>query len=110
VITPESAERGDYADLGFLDSGNNRRSAFELWGERAAALKVDCALTLREALAAFGYQYGRFGVESEFPSFRQVDGAVDYRTGAEVRLALHLPNGANRATFERVRRLIEGVA
>ena len=109
LITPESAERGDYADCGFLDSDGREHSAFELWGERAGALKADCALTLREAVAVFGERYGRHGVECDFPSIRQSDGTMNYRTGAETRLALHMPRKTTPATFARVCRLIQGV-
>jgi hypothetical protein len=109
TVTPESAEQGDFADVGFLDSHGFRNYAAALWGAEAGALKARCSLTLRDALTLFGERYGPHGVESDYPTFRQADGSQDYRTGEETRLALHLPRSASAATFARVRRIVEGV-
>jgi hypothetical protein len=109
TTTPESAERGDFDDVGFLDSHGFRNSVAELCGEAAGRLKAECGLTLRDALQAFGERYGAGVLECERPTFRQPDGAVNYRTGEEMRLALHLPRNATAASFARVRRLLEGV-
>lgn len=108
TVTPESAEAGDYDDCGFLDSQGQRRPVAGLWGAKAGALKAECAITLREALALFGWRYGAGLLEADAPSLRQPDGVQDYRTGEETRLALHAPDKVTAASFERVRRLVEG--
>lgn len=110
TVTPESAEQGDYADIGYLDAHGFRNSVQDLSGPPAAVLGRDCAMTLREALALFGYDYGRLGVECGDSAFRQADGAIDYQTGEECRLTLHVPFDVTPASLARVRRIVEGTA
>jgi len=51
VITPESAEQGDVAERGFIDSrGWHVELPDGVCGEPAGAIKDACGMTLREAL------------------------------------------------------------
>ncbi len=108
TTTPESAERGDYADCGFC-TPYGRVSLEGKFGAEAGAVKAECALTLQEALHLFGYRYGRRGLEESGVSFYQPDAhTVNYRNGEQERLALHLPDNVSDGTYARVKRLLEG--
>lgn len=92
IITPESAERGDFAEHGFMLPGGYRASA---------ETSRDVSMTLREALRLCSPQEDSGG-----GWFSEVDGRTDYRTGAEERRSLHPPRGISAASYDRLARLI----
>jgi hypothetical protein len=89
IVTPESAERNDVAESGFVDRGE--------W------LSTDrVPLRLRDAIGLMGcVEDGGNGRD-----FYEADERRNYRTGESTRFALHLPDNVTSASFERVRRLL----
>lgn len=77
IVTPESAERGDYAD-----------------GEE------EVGMTLREAMSLCSPQ------EDAGLWLVEVDGRADYRTGAEERRMLHPPRNITAASYARLAKLL----
>lgn len=106
VTTPESAQHGDTADSGFIGRHGERVSLDGLWGEAAARVKERCALTLHEALAAFGDRYSAKGLEISGFDYYQADWSTDFRTGAETRLAFHIDGRVTPSSHMRVERLL----
>jgi len=102
-VTPESAAHGDVAESGFLDWHGIEHDMSGVWGERAAVIKRETAMSLRRALQVFG---GGIEEAGNGRSFYQVDGRTDYATGEETRLAFHLPDNVTAASYDRVRRLL----
>jgi hypothetical protein len=94
IVTPESAEHGDYAEAGFLNAQGERVEA--LIGRETPGVDM----TLREALRLCSPQEdsGRWSSE--------VDGCEDYRTGANERRALHPPRNVTAASYSRLARLL----
>ncbi len=106
IVTPESAECGDVAEAGFVLPGNWRRElAPGVCGPEAGKVRDECALTLREAVNLVS---GCFESGSDGYSYYESDWDVNYRTGAEERRALHLPDNVTAASVERVARLFNG--
>jgi hypothetical protein len=116
VVTPESAEDGDFADHGFAEPGGWTYSiADESFEERCKSVGRDQALkdmtpepeefdTVAEAVEFLSH-YGPFEA-SCYPLCKsgghdcwvtQADSDVDYSTGAETRLSFHL-EGVSRET------------
>lgn len=96
VVTPESAENGEAAFRGFLmESG--RCIDIEV-----AILSSFTAynMTLREAmrLASPQEDCGRW--------WQEVDGRLDYRTGAVETRAIHPPHNITESSYRRVSRLL----
>lgn len=106
VTTHESAERGDHADSGFIGRHGERVSLDKLWGEAAGRVKERCALTLHEALAAFGDRYPWQALEISGLTYYQADGRQDARTGAVERLAFHVSDKMTPASQVRLERLL----
>lgn len=105
IVTPESAEHGDTAERGFIDSrGNQVELPDDCCGEPAGNIKQECAMTLREAL---NYA-GGFERHGDGFSYYEADGRIDYHSGAEERRALHLPDNATAASVARIARLLRG--
>ena len=91
IVTPESAEHGDYAEAGFVQPGEWHVSADK--GDESG-------MTLREA-ARLCYPQ-----EDAGSWFAEVDGRVDYRTGAEERRSLHPPRNITAASYDRLAKLL----
>lgn len=100
VVTPESAERGDIADCGFV-TPDGPESVRQIWGEAAGKVKAACAMRLRDALQLVSPQEETGGA-----GFAEVDGRTDYRTGAEERRTLHAPDKITAASYARLRRVL----
>lgn len=91
IVTPESAELGDYAEHGFLLPGEWRESA---------ETSEDVTMSLREAtrLAYPQCDAGRW--------WQEEDGREDYATGAREYRAIHPPSNITPASYARVTRLL----
>lgn len=105
IVTPESAERGDYEDCGFI--GNpifgqdpSKWSVDGICGTPAAKLKEGCAMRLRDALQYVHPQ------ETDGFTFREVGGRQDYRTGASETRALHAPDKITASSLARLNRVL----
>ena len=88
IVTPESAEDGDVAESGLLAHGVTLAEAISEMG----GLPLDLA-------ASSSYAHPRVW-------FEERDGDTDFRTGAETRRALHLPEGITEASRRRIARLV----
>ncbi len=95
IVTPESAENGDYAELGFVLSGGWKEPL-----DRTKTAPEDCAMSLREAmqLAYPQENSGRWWQESE--------GREDYRTGARETRAIHPPKNITPSSYARISRIL----
>ena len=95
IVTPESAEHGDAAERGFIDS----------WGMQVDALigqeTPGVAMTLREALQLCSPQ------EDSGSWFNECDGRENYQTGAVETRSLHPPDNVTGASYARLKRLFK---
>ena len=107
IVTPESAEHGDFAGNGFLDANENR-DAFREDGvecsdaERDRIIAADHNMTLRDAIELLSCLECDGG-----GSFYESDGRQNYRTGEEERRALHLPDNVTPASYARIVRALK---
>lgn len=100
IVTPESATHADVAERGFVDArGSQHELPAGVCGPEAGAFKAQFALRLRDAIGQFG-----FGecMEDSGHWFTQTDSEVDYRTGAETRMAFHPPDNITGASYQRL--------
>ena len=95
VVTPESAEHGDYAEIGYA-MPHGWRFPLEQCDDMAAL-----GLSLREATRMVGH------VEDCGRWFAETSGDTDYRTGAETRLNLHPPKNITPSSYRRLKRLLK---
>lgn len=103
IVTPDSAEHGDVAEMGFVDARDNLCELQpHMCGPDAAAFKAQFGLRLRDAVELIGC----VETDAAMESYYETDGRSDYRTGAETRYALHLPDNATTASRKRVARLL----
>ena len=97
IVTPDSAEHGDYAETGFVIPGQ--------WtipiSEALANKEDDYTMTLREALdlAQPDEDCGRWFAETTTER-------CDYSTGAYEQRAIHPPHNITPSSYNRLRRLI----
>lgn len=90
VVTYESAEHGDCAEMGYVSPGG--------WhGPEPAELSLHEAVKLVSGLRSME-DCGRW--------FCDTDGDIDYQTGAEERRSLHPPANITAASYGRLRRLL----
>ena len=87
IVTPESAEHGDHAEIGFVAAGGWHRNERE-------------NMTLRTAMKLCYPQ------EDSGTGFYEVDGRQDYRTGSFETRALHVPANITASSLARVRRVL----
>ena len=97
VVTPESAEFGDFAERGSVDRYGYR---WPVEPDPAKRNPDDCGMTLREALNLCNPQ------EDAGHWFAEVDGRENYQTGASERRALHPPRNITPASYGRLARLL----
>lgn len=96
VVTPESAEHGDYEESGFVLPGGWRYSVEEL-GEESPAMTLSEAIGLTGA----GFEHGGGG------TFYLADHwDENYTTGAREYRALHAPRNITRASLVRLCRVL----
>lgn len=96
VVTPESAESGDTARNGFLDSAGNEYAqqdfaTFKEWQAFEAP-----TMSLREAAELCGC------LEDSGSWLSECDGSQDYRTGEEMRRSIHPPRNISAASYARL--------
>lgn len=91
IVTPESAERRDYAEAGYVQPGG--------WHAPADG-EEEVGMTLREAMSLCSPQ------EDAGLWFAEADGRADYRTGAEERRSLHPPRNITAASYARLAKLL----
>lgn len=101
VVTPESAEHGDTAENGYALPGGWRFPADTVIGKPAEIAAV--ALRLGAAIDMLGCLEN----SSDGFTYYECDGTTDYRTGAETRLAFHVPHNATPSTVARIARLLK---
>lgn len=106
TVTPESAARSDFEEAGFIDQDGRRVDLGGLCGPAASKVKADCALTLRQALDAFGTRFSL--LEADVDSYSWPEFVTSsFATGEQERMSLHLPatlTDASRARLERLLR------
>lgn len=92
IVTPESAEDGDFAEIGFVLPGS--------W-HVSVADTADVEMDLRSALDLIGC------VEDSGSWFTETDdGRVNYQTGAVERRSLHPPRNITASSYDRLKRLL----
>lgn len=94
VVTPESAEQGDAESRGFVLPGG--------WRVDVTDDSDDVGMSLREALRLASPQ------EDSGSWFSEVDGRVNYRTGAVETRSIHPPRNVTPSSYERLARIILG--
>jgi hypothetical protein len=91
LVTPESAQHGEAEASGFVLPGGWHVDATD---------PSDVTMDLRSAAALVST------LEDSGWSFTELDGRIDYRTGAEERRALHPPRNITPASYRRLSRLL----
>jgi hypothetical protein len=100
VVTPESAERGDTAEIGFVAPGGHQMSLngpAAIEAARDNSLKFD----LRSAVRMIGC------VENAGSWFVEIDGRNNYRDGSNTRYSLHPPSDITSSSYGRLCRLLK---
>ena len=100
IVTPESAEHGDAAEIGFVlpASGFHLKVPVDQIGDfEDSELDWD----LRDA----EQWLGRHGMEDSGRWFTSCDGEIDFASGAETRYALHPSDNITAASYERLARI-----
>lgn len=92
VVTPESAEMGDFERSGFVEPGE--------WHYSLGDESTD-GMTLREAMTVCNPQ------EDSGSWFSECDGRDNYQTGENERRSLHPPRNITPASYARVARLLK---
>lgn len=91
VITPESAEHGDFAETGFILPGEWKVSAED---------PGEVTMSLRDAINLCYPQ------QDSGSWFSEVDGREDYRTGAKEFRNLHPPENITSSSYNRIKKLL----
>lgn len=94
LVTPESAEVGDFAEVGYVHS-NGGRDAIDL-----VKSADDYAMTLRDALRHCSPSEDCGTWLASDPE------TIDYRTGTDMATSLHPPRGITPASYRRLKRLL----
>ena len=97
IVTPESAEHGDAAERGYVSAGFK----FPLEIVDMARDRNVLSFDLRSAVNQLG------GVENAGRWFVEVDGRINYQTGAETRYSLHPPENITPSSYGRLCRLLK---
>jgi hypothetical protein len=90
IITPESAEQGDYAESGYVLDNVSLRDALHEF--TTGCCEANCH---------------PFSVTSPPRWFTYYDGATDDETGATENRSLHLPHNITPSSALRIARLVE---
>lgn len=94
IVTHESAAHGDAESRGFVLPGG--------WRVDVNDDSEDVGVSLREALRL------AFPQEDSGAWFSEVDGRVDYQTGAVETRAIHPPRNVTPSSYARIARIILG--
>jgi len=97
ITTPESAEDGDFAEIGFVEPEFGIQIPIGEIEPGAAPL-----MTLRQALDRLAVPF----LEDCGTWFCEMDSRHDFRSGAEERRSLHPPENITGASYARLRRLV----
>jgi len=104
IVTPESAEAGDYAESGFAHPGGWKFPATDPGPHE---------ITLREAIGVCGYYPpaatpGSGGFENSGSWWTTIDANQNYRTGEATSYSIHPPRNITRASYRRITRYLTG--
>lgn len=89
IVTPDSAEQGDYAESGYYSRGGWKHTDPSSW-------------TLHEVVSEFG----RNSLEDCGGSFATIDPDLNYRTGEDTSYTVHPPEGITPASYRRLKRIL----
>ena len=97
IVTPESAENGDYAEIGYAKPYGWRFPLHEMSKEDVEA----CYMTLREALqiATFSYDCGNW-----LSSYEET---LSYQDGSVIVYNLHYNRNITNSSYNRLKRLLK---
>jgi hypothetical protein len=95
IVTPESAEQGDFEDTGYVLPGGWHGAAETPEDREAVLMDLRSARSLVDG-----------GLEDCGSWFSQMSSDTDYRTGAEERRSLHPPENITQASYARLKRLL----
>ena len=96
IVTPESAEHGDFAETGFVMPGEWRDPIEVALKEPLSAYDI----TLREAMQL------AYPQEDCGSWWCECDGRQDYQTGAYETRSIHPPKNITPSSYARVTRLL----
>lgn len=107
TMTPESAERGDYAESGFVFPDGDRIECEAAQTELGADWRAHWPppwvhMTLAQAVAVVGL------CEDNGDSFYECDESPNYATGASETRAVHIQGKVTPASNARLRRIFCG--
>lgn len=100
IVTPQSAERGDFAENGFVGP-SGLQIPIDSDGALEAASRNEFALDLRSAVRMIGC------VENAGSWFVETDGRDNYRDGSNTRYSLHPPENITASSYGRLCRLLK---
>lgn len=109
TITQESAEDGDFADHGFVTSGNWHTSTDTVMEELAACTTEEEKTKVWESYRIDSLKEALNYVNPAEDSgrwFSEVDPDIDYRTGEDEYRSLHPPTNITKASYNRVKRVL----
>ncbi len=90
IVTPESAEQGDYAESGYYSRGGWKHEDPSEW-------------TLHEIVS----QFGRNSLENSGTWLSTIDSDTDYRTGEDTRYSVHPPRNITKSSYARVLKVLD---
>ena len=97
ITSYESAENGDYEEMGYVMPGNWHHKLEPDDGSHHS----DYAMTLREAVNLVGVLESSGGTW-----LHEADGYTNYRTGDHERRAFHMPENITNASYFRIMRVL----
>lgn len=106
IVTQESAEHGDTAEIGFIQPGAYHVPMDGIVGEPAGKIKDECAMTLREALELVGAPFCENNGDDR--SFRECDERQNHHTGESELRTLHVPDDMPASSRKRIARICCG--
>jgi hypothetical protein len=95
IVTPESAEQGDFEDTGYVVPGGWHGNADTPEDREAVLMDLRSARRLVDG-----------GLEDNGRWFSQVSSDTNWRTGAEETRSLHPPESITKASYARLKRLL----
>jgi len=114
IVTPESAENGDFDDHGFVVDGhefslNNEKIADDILNENPDDYHTQWKLGTLEEVIRIARNYGISEPSDSTIQcgtwFYSVDPDINYRTGEDTTYSFHV-DGVTRSTLRRIHRLL----